>query len=119
MRNPAFYLVNPRQAGLLGPGAAGALGRPEAPLAAPATAHEGRRQQALAAGPEVMAARPRQRDLRYLPVERHDARILFNTCTKAARRVSIYATRCGATQVSDVQAAVRLLRSSVIIGSYK
>lgn len=69
MRNPTFYLINPRQAGLLGPGTAGALRRPEALLAAPATLHERRCQQALAAGPEMMAARPLQRDPRYLSRE--------------------------------------------------
>lgn len=116
MRNPRFYLINPRQAGLLGPGAVGALGGPEAPPAAPATLHEGRRQQALAAGPEVMAARPPQRDPRYLPVERHGAQSLL---IQALRRVAIYAAHRGTAQISDVQAAVRHLFSSVIIGSYK
>lgn len=75
VRNPLLYLIDSRQAGLLGPGAAGALGSPEALLAAPAALHEGRSQQALAAGPEVVAARPRQRDLRYLSMQRHGAQI--------------------------------------------
>lgn len=75
--NPPLYLINPRQAGVLGPGVAGALERPEALLAAPATLHEGWCQQALAAGPEVMAAWPLQRDLCYLSMERHDAYILL------------------------------------------
>lgn len=77
MRNPTFYLVNPRQAVLLGPGAAGTLRRPEALLAAPATLHEGRCQQALAAGPEMMAARPFQRDPRDLSREIQDAQTLL------------------------------------------
>lgn len=91
VRNPPLYLINRRQAGVLRPGVAGALRRPEALLAAPATLHEGWCQQALAAGPEVTAARPLQWDLCYLSMQRHDAHILSIHALSGKENLSIYA----------------------------
>lgn len=72
-----FYLIDSWQAGLLGPGPSSTLRRPQAALAAPATLHEGRRQQALAAGLEMVAAWPVQGHLGYLLVERDGAQSLW------------------------------------------
>lgn len=83
-RSRRFYLINSWQAGLLGPGPSAAFGSPQAPLATPAAAHEGRCQQALAAGLEVVAARPVQRHLGYLSMERDGTQSL-QMCTLAGK----------------------------------